>query len=196
MRCLFLVPVLALSWSAFGADSFLFKPNELSRSVKWPPSSTELSLFKKDNQYRLVDSDCNVIDISPELISKSLRSVETESLAALLQTGRAYIRAHQCNTGEFTLDLVPRCPGSGPVGASGGAVAGEVVGKLLPLAAGYAILYGAKGVIRVTAGKEAADAFGDHIVETSIPHLHEVTETIAHVGGGLGAIIGGIFVPG
>lgn len=196
MRCLFLVPVLALSCSAFGADSFLVKPNELARSIKWPPSSTELSLFKKDNQYRLVDSDDNVIDISPELVCKSLRSVETEQLVGLLRTRKAFLKAHQCDDGEFTLDLLPRTPGGGIIGASFAAGAGEVVGKLAPMVAGYAILYGAKGVIRVTAGKEAADAFGKTMVEQSIPHLHEVSETIAHVGGGLGAIIGGIFVPG
>lgn len=194
MRCLFLVPVMALSFSAFAADSFLVKYNDSARSVKWPAKSSEISIFKKDKNYILSDGD-EYRPVRPELLSKSLRSIETEQLVGLLRTGKAFLKAQQCDDGEFTLDLVPRCPGSGPVGAAGSAIAGEVIGKALPLAIGYIVLYGAKAAIRVAAGKEAADAFGDHIVETSIPHLHEVTETIAHVGGGVGAIIGGVFVP-
>lgn len=165
----------------------------------WPPihiaAADRIQLLKYEDRYALTNGKYEKA-IKPELVSKPLRSMSASQLTALLNSGKAYVTVKQCDDGEFTMDLMPRTNGGGVQGAGFGGIAGEVVGKAAPLACGYIILYGTQGIIRLRYGKEASDEFGRHIVQNSLPHLHAVSEKIAHVGGGLGAIIGGLVVPG
>lgn len=202
MRCFFILPLLFSSLSIFSAAI------QVKSSLKWPPASSseyandssdvaEFSLYNyKDpvssfkNRYILTQGE-EEYSIRPELVSKQLRSVDPARLAKVLQSRRAYIRVGQCDDGEFTLELMPRCTGAGPGGIFAGGVLGQIVGQGGALIAGYAILYGTKGVIRITAGKEAADVFDQTMVQQSIPHLKRVAENIGNAMGAAGAIAGG-----
>jgi len=197
MRYLLFLPILFIHVSAYGSeiDSRVAKWPTMGSSYAKATADRRLALLRHENHYALSDGMYEKA-IRPELISKPLRSMDASKLAALLETGKAYVKIDQCDDGELTMDLMPRCPGGGFGGALGGLAFGEVVGKIVPLACGYIILYGTKGVIRVTAGKEASDAFDEHIVQVSIPHLHEVTETIAHYAGFVGGAAGGVMFPG
>jgi hypothetical protein len=188
MRLFFFLPILLSTLSLYSASS--------SASIAtWPPIKGRLALLKYEDRFAITDGMYEKA-IRPELISKSVRSMNDDKLSALLDSGSAYIKIGQCTDGEFTLDVVPRTYGGGIGGAIGGYATGEIVGKWAAMAAGYVILYGTQGVIRVTAGKEASDAFHQHIVEVSIPHLHEASETVARVIGLAGGVAGGVSIPG
>ena len=184
MRLLFFLPILFLNVFLHGADSSSF-------ISEWPPVKGRIALLKHENRFSLHDGIHEKV-IRPELVSKQLRSLDDAKLVALLKSGNAYVKVSQCTDGEFTLDLATRTYGGGPGGAFAGAIIGETVGKGGALLAGYAILYTVKGFIHVTAGREAAHAYENHIIQVSIPHLHQVAEIIGHTAGGIGAVGGGL----
>lgn len=150
-----------------------------------------LELLRYENHYALSDG-MHEKAIRPELISKPLRSLDPSKLASLLKTGKAYVKIDQCDDGELTMELKPRCPGGGPGGAFAGAVIGQIGVTGATLLCGWTVLYGTKAVIYVYAGKEAAQEFDNHIVQESLPRLYRVAENIGQAAGGVGAVVGGL----
>lgn len=190
MRFLFLLPVLFLNLAAYASDYRVCKWPPVSRYGREANASTALELLRHKDHYSLSNGTYEK-RIRPELVSKSLRSVDPLKLAGILESRRAYIQIGQCDDDELTLELMPRCPGAGPGGVFAGSVIGQVVGQGSALLAGYTILYGTKAFIRVTAGKEAAEVFDQTLVQQSLPHLHRVAENIGHAAAGVGAVAGG-----
>lgn len=182
MRYLLFLPILFSS--LYGADSS-------SLVSEWPPVKGRIALLKYQDRFAITDG-MHEKAIRPELVSRSLSSLEDAKLVALLQSGSAYVKIGQCTDGEFTVDLLPRTYGGGLGGAFAGGVIGVTLVKGGALLAGYTILYTVKGVIHVTAGREAAQAYDDHIVQVSIPHLHRVAETLGDIGMAAGTIGGGL----
>lgn len=158
-----------------------------------PKECGEMKLNRYKDTFSLSMGD-QEREIPNYMVSKSLRQMKPEQLAAFLQTN--YVTLTQCSDGEFSLQEHGRLNGGGFGGALGGVAFGEIVGKGAALAAGYLILYGTKAVIRVSAGKEAAELFDEHLVQVSIPRLHEVSEYVAHAAGLVGGVAGGVIVPG
>lgn len=154
-------------------------------------SDRRLELLRYENYYALNDG-MHEKAIRPELISKPLRSLDASKLAALLETGKAYVKIDQCDDGELTMELKPRCPGGGPGGAFAGALIGQLGVTGVTLLCGWTILYGTKAVIHVYAGREAAQEFDNHIVQVSLPRLYRVSENIGQAAGGVGAVVGGM----
>ncbi len=163
-------------------------------SVLAPQECGEIKLNRYENKFSLsIDDDEQ--DIPNYMVSKPLRQMKPEQLAGFLQSN--YLTLKQCSDGEFSLEEHGRLHGGGPGGGIagwlGGYVAGEVAGKVVIMGAGYIALYGTKFVIGRVGGPEAEAAFGEKMQTQMIPHLHEASEKIAHVTGGGGAILGGIF---
>lgn len=153
-----------------------------------PASSCDISFLKKNDRYCLSDGEF-AFSARPELVSRELRSLDPSKLAALLSTGKAYVKVSQCDDGELTMDLVPRCEGGGWLGAVGGYITGEVVGRVTVAIGGTLVLVGTQGVIRLVAGKEAEEAFAEKMADRFLPGVEIVSERVGHwLGAALGIV--------
>ena len=188
---------------------FMLPLLSLQAILAWPPSDTEkaklvldvmnsgqsepVKLNRYEHSYSLSVGE-EEREIPNHMVSAPLQRMSPEQLAGFLQSN--YITIKPYSDGSVALAEHGRIRGGGPGGGAagwlGGYVAGEVAGKVVIMASGYAVLYGTKFVIGRFAGREAEAAFEEKMHSRMIPHLHEASETIAHVTGIAGALGGGI----
>ena len=137
----------------------------------------QLAIQKFPSHYNISSKEFNA-DIPNYMVSKQVRSMDTTKLAAVLNSGNAYLDINECSDGLYSMDIKGRVKGGGPitgavlywftkVGCYGTAAAaagtviattgGAALGAIGVGAAGAAATTGAAGVgMAAAAGIEAA----------------------------------------
>lgn len=152
-------------------------------------------LSQNDRGYSL-KSDNFSMHFPHHQVSKPIRDLRPDQLAALLQSNAYYLKATELSDGTHTLDLQGRVNG----GALGGAAVAGVLGcegsKLVFSGLSIGCLYLAQAAVHVYAGPEKGAEFHEKIVNRFIPHIADIAENfIGPVGGVAGAGVGLVSTP-
>lgn len=129
-------------------------------------------------------------------VSKPIRDLRPDQLAALLKSNAYYLKATELSDGTHSLDLQGRI--NGGAWGDGGAF-GFIVGKVLVpgiiLVPCYVGVYAGKAVLHVKFGPEKAAAFGQGAETWFLPAMKDIAfkagDALAPVGGVIGAVTGG-----
>lgn len=178
LSCLFLIS------SLYASDSDILK----SYDRLFELSQNERGYSLKSNDFAM--------HFPRHQVSKPIRDLRGDQLAALLKSNAYYLKATQLSDGTHALDLQGRLQG----GAWGdGGLFGYVVGKVLVpgaiLVPSYVIVYTGKAILHVKCGPEKAAAFGESANQYFLPWAHDIAfragDAVAPVAGAVGAVVGG-----
>ncbi len=175
----------------------LFFVSSLLSSELTPLKSYDnlFELSRNDRDYSL-RNDKFAMHFPVHQVSKPIRDLRADQLAALLKSNSYYLKATELSDGTHTLDLQGRLQG----GAWGdGGLFGYVVGKVVVpgviLVPSYLIVYTGKAILHVKCGPEKAAAFGESANQYFLPAMHDLAlkagDAVAPVAGAVGAVIGG-----
>jgi hypothetical protein len=134
-----------------------------------------------------------LIEIPNYQVSKPIRDLTPEKLAAVLNSGSHYLRATELSDGSYALDMQGRLPGEGIAGATIGAFVGYVAVPAAIVIPTAVALYAAKAVVHIKAGPEAGDAFQKAVIDTTMPKVCEVAHRAAQVSSPTATVIGSFF---
>lgn len=129
-------------------------------------------------------------------VSKSIRDLRAEQLAACLNSNAYYLKVTKLSDGSHALDLQGRLLGGGFGGALAGMATGSIFGKAVVYVGGVVVLFATQKTIGVVAGSQAEAVFAEKMQERFLPRLWEVSEVVGDVVGGLGTVVGGMIIPG
>jgi hypothetical protein len=102
----------------------------------------QLAIQKFPSHYKLSSKEFNA-DIPNYMLSKQLRSMDTTKLAAVLNSGNAYLDIKECSDG-YSMDIKGR--------VNGGGYWGGVIGFWVGKGAVYAVGYGTIHVVSLATG--------------------------------------------
>lgn len=149
-------------------------------------------LSQNDHGYSL-KSDNFSMHFPRHQVSKPIRDLRPDQLAALLKSNAYYLKATELSDGSHALDLQGRLPGGG---LFTGAVFGWVVGKvLIPgviVVPGTALLFATKAFIHVNVGPVAAADFGNRMDTQYIPHMLDFACKAGDALAPVAAVVGGV----
>ncbi len=152
-------------------------------------------LSQSDRGYSLT-SDNFAMHFPRHQVSKPIRDLRADQLAALLKSNAYYLKATELSDGTHSLDLQGRLPGAG---WGSGAVAGWVVGKLLVPGAIIlpitALTYATKAVIHIKAGPVNAAAFGESAETWFLPAVRDFAFKAGDACAPVAAVVGAISNP-
>lgn len=138
----------------------------------------DLVIQKLPSHYNISSKQFNA-DIPNYMVSKELRSMDPATLAAILNSGNAYLDINKCSDGQYSMDIKGRVRGGGLWGCT----VGFWVGRGAVYFAGYGTI---------------------HVVSLATGPLYPVTvmalsaqfapaiEGAAMVGGAVGGLAGGV----
>ncbi len=141
----------------------------------------ELAIQKFPSYYKLSSKDFNA-DIPNYMVSKQVRSMDPTKLAAVLNSGNAYLDINECSDGQYSMDIQGRVKGGG----GGGGVAGFWIARGL----WYGVTYGTIGVVSALTGPAAPATFAA-LSATFAPAIETTALGVSAAGAILGAVITG-----
>lgn len=141
----------------------------------------ELAIQKFPSYYKLSSKDFNA-DIPNYMVSKQVRSMDPTKLAAVLNSGNAYLDINECSDGQYSMDIQGRVKGGG----GGGGVAGFWIARGL----WYGVTYGTIGVVSALTGPAAPATF-TALSATFAPAIETTALGVSAAGAILGAVITG-----
>ncbi len=74
----------------------------------------ELAIQKFPSHYKISSKQFNA-DIPNYMVSKQVRSMDPTKLAAVLNSGNAYLDINECSDGQYSMDIKGRVRGGGPI---------------------------------------------------------------------------------
>lgn len=162
----------------------------------------ELAIQKFPSHYNISSKEFNA-DIPNYMVSKQVRSMDPTNLAAVLNSGNAYLAIKECSEG-YSMDIQGRVKGGGPFGAVEGAAAGGIVGsegsKILFVCGSVACLFLAQGAVHVFGGAAKGAVFRAALDERYLPAVYAIAENVVGpacgmLGASVGAVAGGAASP-
>lgn len=136
-----------------------------------------------------------LIEIPNYQVSKPIRDLTPDKLAAVLTSGSHYLRATELSDGSYALDMQGRLPGEGLAGGTFSYIVSKTVVPAVIIIPTAAALYAAKAAIHIKAGPEAGDAFQKTVIDNTMPKVMEVACNLGDKAAPLAAIIGGVSTP-
>jgi hypothetical protein len=158
----------------------------------------ELAIQKFPSYYKLSSKEFNA-DIPNYMVSKQVRSMDPTKLAAVLNSGNAYLDINECSDGQYFMDIKGRVRGGGPVGAIEGAAAGGIIAsegsKMIFVCGSVACLFLAQGAVHIFGGADKGAVFRADITNRFLPAVYAIAENVVGpacgmVGAGVGAVAG------
>lgn len=77
-------------------------------------SASELTIHKTLTGYAFSSDEIDV-EVPYYMMSKEVRSISPDKLAAILNSGNAYLDFKKCSDGSYAVDLQGRIKGGGPI---------------------------------------------------------------------------------
>jgi hypothetical protein len=111
----------------------------------------EIAIQKFPSHYNISSKKFNA-DIPNYMVSKQLRSMDSTKLAAVLNSGSAYLDINECSDGQYSMDIKGRIRGGGPI-------TGTVLYWFTKVGC-YGAATAAAGTVIVTTGGTALGAVG------------------------------------
>lgn len=101
-----------------------------------------------------------------------LRSMDPAKLAAVLNSGNAYLDINECSDGQYFMDIKGRVRGGGLIGVLASYAATKVAPAIviLPTAA---FLYTGKAIAHVKGGPVMGDAYQKTVIDPILPKVVE-----------------------
>lgn len=130
--------------------------------------------------------DNKTIAIPHYQVSKPIRALSPEKLAAVLNSGSRYLTINELSDGSYALDMQGRLPGSGVIGAA----LGTGIGTAIVFIGGHGVMFLTRKTIGAFAGKAAEAEFADKIHTRFAPKINEAA---VYYGGQIGFVVGGAF---
>lgn len=96
----------------------------------------QLAIQKFSSHYKVSSKEFNA-DIPNYMVSKQVRSMDPAKLAAVLNSGNAYLDIKECSAGQYSMDIKGRVKGGGYWGG----VIGFWVGKGAVYGVGYGTIH-------------------------------------------------------
>lgn len=141
----------------------------------------QLAIQKFPSHYKLSSKEFNA-DIPNYMVSKQLRSMDPAKLAAVLNSGNAYLDINECSDGLYSMDIKGRVRGGG----SAGAAAGFWIARGL----WYGVTYGTIGIVSALTGPAAPATF-TALSATFAPAIETTALGVSAAGGILGGVLTG-----
>jgi hypothetical protein len=129
----------------------------------------QLAIQKFPFHYKLSSKEFNA-DIPNYMVSKQVRSMDPDKLAAVLNSGNAYLDINECSDGQYSMDIKGRVKGGGLVGG----LAAYVIVKVAPLIVivpTAAFLYTGKAIAHVKGGPAMGDAYQKTVIDPLMPKV-------------------------
>ena len=163
-------------------------------------SSEQTTIKSYDNLFKLSRSDRGyslqrnntTLHFPNHQVSKSIRDLRADQLAALLASNAYYLKTNKLSDGSHVLDLQGRLPGAGFAGAAIGFFVAKVALPAVIAIPGAIILHGTQKVIGIYAGPEAEAVFEQQLQERFYPHMMEFAEKAGDIAAPIVAGIVGV----
>lgn len=150
-------------------------------------SASELAILKTQNSMSFSTKDFSTV-VPNYMVNKKIRNMDTTKLAAILESGNAYLSFNECSDGNYAVDIHGRVRGgAGPGGIALGGWLGYEGSKVLFIGASVGCLLLAQAAVHVTQGPVAGAHFKQQITDRFMPYIEEVAD---HFVAPVGAVIG------
>lgn len=161
--------------------------------IKSYDKSFELS--QTDRGYSL-KNDTFSMHFPAHQVSKPIRNLRADQLAALLNSNAYYLKATELSDGTHALDLQGRLPGSGLLtGAAFGYVFGKVIVPGIIVVPGIGLLYATKAFIHLRLGPAQGAAFqqqmDEYLINGLLDFALQAGDAVAPVAAAIGGVTGG-----
>lgn len=165
--------------------------NEIRQDVSSDAMSNQISIKKTLHALSFKSKDLD-IEVPNYLASRTVRSIEPKKLAAIINSGDAYLTFDECSDGNYAVDLHGRIRGGGLLGAALGAAIGYIVIPFVIVVPSATALYAAKAVIHLKGGPEAGALFQQTVIDNTLPKIVDFAVRMGDVASPAGIAIGGI----
>lgn len=140
-------------------------------------SASEIAIYKTPHTMSFSSNDFSAV-VPNYMVSKSVREMSPEKLAAILESGNAYLTFNECSDGNYAVDMHGRVRGGGLLG-------GLFAYALVKVAPGIVIiptagiLYAGKAVAHIRGGPEMGDSYQKTIIDPIMPKVIDYSFTYA-----------------
>lgn len=133
-------------------------------------ASSDLAIYKSPTHMSFSSDEFSAV-VPNYMVSKSVREMKPERLAAILNSGNAYLTFNECSDGNYAVDMQGRVRGAGLTGGMFGYCVVKVIVPIAVIAPSAAALYATKAVIHLRAGPQAGDAFQKGVIDNALPKI-------------------------